>query len=172
MANTESFDFTDFIKELIDNTMNAIFSAHIEQEQKIADLVEDLQLADEELIIKYDLIKKAKDLLGTKVTNENAAEILAEFVANHRAVTAKLLEKGVPKCLIDKGKLLVKAIITTGKTQKNLSNKIFAAKLAPTKVGTNLPKLQILPVRGNEKITENSLNVVSEICLEFRTVIE
>ena len=210
------FELAGFVRELIDNTMDAILSSHLEQERKVLEILEDLELSDDDLINKYRLLENAKEILSDDADDSEVKEFVKNYLEDHKQVVQKYLDKGIPKTVVDKGSLSIKAVISVNADEETegegiteevskepikekpplkpekkaipskgalsrirgykdlqikLSNKVMESKKLPTRNLGNLPRLYIRPVKENEPIDER-FEIVSEINIEFKTVIE
>jgi hypothetical protein len=209
MANS-GFNFSVFVNELIENTMDAILVSQINQEKKILEIKEDLYLSDEELIGKYNLIEEAKNAFDTEPTEEELFTFIENYIDDHKTMIKDFVDKGIAKLVVDKGKLSIKGVIsiedtdvdaekentetdiqrysrlkapkkgvelrnidikTYKQTQQKLSKKVMDRKLIQSFRMDKAPNIKIKPVKDNDATNEGTVDIVSEISLEFRTVI-
>lgn len=190
---------TEFVNEIIKSTMEAIISSQIEQERKIADLISDIELSDQELIDKYDLQDEINEIEGQSISNEEKAKFKSDLINSHRILVTTLIKKGIPKTIVEKGRIKLKAIISSevqeekeeevqaksriekskssipikdyGILQEQLSNKILSSSMLSVGQNRKLPKIKVDLVNNVE---EGNLQneILSEIEIEFKSYYE
>jgi len=191
-------NLTEFVNEIIKSTMEAIISSQIEQERKIADLLGDLELSDEDLIDKYDLQDEIKEIEHLSKSDVERNNLKNELLESHRELVRTLAKKGIPKTIIDKGRIKLKAIISSesqkseepigsknktvkqfaktpikdyGILQEQLSNKILSSSTLAVGQNRKLPKIKVDLISNLEDGNLNN-EILSEIELEFKSYYE
>ncbi len=134
--------FVDYVSTLINQTIDAISIAQLEQEQKIIDLKSDLLLSDSQIIEKYDLEESID--FNEDITDEEKNMLLQQSVEKHRELIKNYFEKGFVKTIVDKGKLSTKFIFsfTEEDTQK--------VEIKEEKKNSQKPIPQSLEVKPNK----------------------
>lgn len=109
MAKEATTELTDFLYDVLNNTMDAILNARIDQERRYFELIEDTLLSAEEFIEKYDLsYELVKTLEGEQVPAPEFESMLLEIYQERLKTISKLLEEGPPKMKVHEGNLKVK----------------------------------------------------------------
>lgn len=117
--------FVEFVTDLISSTVDAVISSQMDQEKKLIELKQDLLLTKEQFIFKYDLINNAKNILGSKVTNQQIDSYVNDYIESHKTTLKQYFEKNSLKVIVDRGKVSAKLIFsflddTTEETTKEV----------------------------------------------------
>lgn len=151
--------FTDYVSTLINETIDAISVAHLEQEQKILDLKSDLIISDNDLIEKYNL--KEAISFDENDTDEEKEELLKNAVKNHRALLENYFEKGFIKTFVDKGKLSTKFIFSF--KENNTIEIEKSVKSTPEKPLKKITKKPVKEISKTFNEIPNQMRLIKDI---------
>jgi len=113
MAPPTSFqsELSEFVYDLLNNTVDAILNARIDQERRYFELIEDTLLSAEEFIEKYDLRQEVGNQFSDGNLPPSELESLLQDIYTERIRSiGKLLEDGPPKLRVEKGNLKIKLV--------------------------------------------------------------
>ncbi len=109
MSKEATTELTDFLYDVLNNTMDAILNARIDQERRYFELIEDTLLSAEEFIEKYDLrYELTRNLEGELIPPTEFESMLLEIYQERLKTISNLLEEGPPKMKVHEGNLNVK----------------------------------------------------------------
>lgn len=107
-------ELTDFVYDVLNNTMEAILNARIDQERRYFEMLEDTLLSVEEFVEKYNLEAELTDSLeGEQLEKEDFANVLVNIYQERMRVIGKMLEEGPPKLVVQNGNVKVRLAFTT-----------------------------------------------------------
>ena len=176
--------FVEFVTDLIGSTIDAVISSQLDQEKKQIELKQDLLLTREQFIFKYDLINKAKSILGPKVTQAQINNYVNEYIVSHKEILKQYFDKNSLKVIVDRGKVNAKLIFsfpedtdessdkkTTNKTKPTL--KLDDKKKLASKSFTRItsPKERIIDAKMNKFILENKNLMVRDDILKGKKMV-
>lgn len=120
MGKEATTELTDFLYDVLNNTMDAIHNARIDQERRYFELIEDTLLSAEEFIEKYNLrYEVTKNLEGEPLPPTEFENMLLEIYQERLKTISKLLEEGPPKMKVHEGNLKVKLAFAVGDSEES-----------------------------------------------------
>lgn len=166
MAKDATTELTDFLYDVLNNTMDAILNARIDQERRYFELIEDTLLSAEEFIEKYDLrYEVTKNLEGEPLPPTEFENMLLEIYQERLKTISKLLEEGPPKMKVHEGNLKVKlafAVEDAAEPQAEVENlDTSLGALTAIKKKTDLPS-RTLKQRKVKDLTQLQLDRINQ----------
>lgn len=104
--------FVEFVTKLIGETMDAVISSQLEQGKRTLELKQDLTLNNDQFIFKYDLMTKAKEVLGDEFSEEKLNLFIEEYIENHKSMLQRYFDNNSLNVLVDRAKVSAKMIFS------------------------------------------------------------
>lgn len=138
-SSTIQTTLTDFVYDILNNTMDAILNAQLDQERRYFEMIEDSLLSAEEFVDKYDLKRGVQESLGKeRITDHDLEELLLELYEGRRQLVRKMLEDGPPKLRVQEGNINVKLAFSIAEQVPTTEKSLHPSSQAATKVSTAL----------------------------------
>lgn len=143
--------FVEFVTDLINSTIDGVISSQLEQEKKYIELKKDLFLNNSDFITKYNLLEKAKAVLGEKADEKDVETYVNNYITEYKETLKEYLNKNALKVIVDRGKVNAKLIFSFSETEEAPTTKKQTKTLKKTKPST-IQKLSLDKSVFNNKI--------------------
>ncbi|MFD0992490.1 hypothetical protein [Tenacibaculum geojense] len=143
--------FVEFVTDLINSTIDGVISSQLEQEKKYIELKKDLFLNNSDFITKYNLLEKAKAVLGEKADEKDVETYVNNYITEYKETLKEYLNKNALKVIVDRGKVNAKLIFSFSETEETPTTKKQVKTLKKTRPST-IQKLSLDKSVFNNKI--------------------
>lgn len=143
--------FVEFVTDLINSTIDGVISSQLEQEKKYIELKKDLFLNNSDFITKYNLLEKAKAVLGEKADEKDVETYVNNYITEYKETLKEYLNKNALKVIVDRGKVNAKLIFSFSETEEAPTTKKQVKTLKKTRPST-IQKLSLDKSVFNNKI--------------------
>ncbi|MEM8585901.1 MAG: hypothetical protein AAGF87_16610 [Bacteroidota bacterium] len=109
MPSSTSAELSDLVYDILNNTVDAILKARLDQERKYFELIEDTLLSLEEFSEKYDLRNEIiENLENTNAESSEIDGLIKDIFEERKQVVSDLLESGPPKLRVQNGNIKIR----------------------------------------------------------------
>jgi len=111
MATPVSTELTDLVYDVLNNTLDAVINARMDQERRYLEIVEDTFLSAEEYIEKHGLRQEVEvNVAGSPVQlqADDLDAMLIELYQERQAVLRRFIDDGPPRLKVELGKINLK----------------------------------------------------------------
>ncbi len=143
--------FVEFVTDLINSTIDGVISSQLEQEKKYIELKKDLFLNNSDFITKYNLLEKAKAVLGEKADEKDVETYVNNYITEYKETLKEYLNKNALKVIVDRGKVNAKLIFSFSETEEAPTTKKQVKTLKKARPST-IQKLSLDKSVFNNKI--------------------